>query len=97
MTKALPALARQEALFVGEGAALPARIRIRTLADEQCPKSSDISFSQGWVQDRLSMDQLETIAGRLSKASAPATPEPKSTTVKAPKAAKTTKEDKEPF
>ena len=31
MTKALPNLAQQEAIFVGEGAAMPARIRIRDL------------------------------------------------------------------
>jgi len=32
MTKALPSLAQQEAIFVGEGASMPARVRIRDLA-----------------------------------------------------------------
>jgi len=37
-------------VFVGEAAALPARIRIRELVAEQLPDSNDISFVGGWAQ-----------------------------------------------
>lgn len=51
MTSVLSSLPRQEALFVGEAAALPARIKIRTLPAEKLPDSNDISFAAGWSQD----------------------------------------------
>jgi hypothetical protein len=43
----LPALTRREAIFVGEAAALPSRIRIKKLNPEQLPDSNDISFVKG--------------------------------------------------
>ncbi len=66
MTKALPNLAQQEAIFVGEGAAMPARIRIRDLTEEQLPKSETAKFAQGWSMDRLSEDEIEAIAKRMA-------------------------------
>src|SRR3546814_5252697 len=39
MTKSLPNLGQQEAIFVGEGAALPARVRIMDLSREKLPQS----------------------------------------------------------
>ncbi len=66
MTKALPNLAQQEAIFVGEGAAMPARIRIRDLTEEELPKSETAKFAQGWSADRLSEVEIEAIAKRMA-------------------------------
>jgi hypothetical protein len=65
MVNALPALAQQEALFVGEGAALPARIRINDLPTEKLPRSTNIPFAEGWSKQRLSIDELNSIALRM--------------------------------
>jgi len=67
MTRALPNLAQQEAIFVGEGAAMPARIRIRDLTEDELPKSETAKFAEGWSVDRLSEDQLEVIAKRMAR------------------------------
>ena len=66
MTKALPNLAQQEAIFVGEGAALPARVRIRDLTSDQLPKSETAKFAQGWSTERLSEDEINIVAKRMS-------------------------------
>ena len=65
MTKALPNLAQQEAIFVGEGAALPARVRIRNLANEQLPRSQSAKFSAGWAGPRLTPAELQQVANRM--------------------------------
>lgn len=65
MTKALPNLAQQEAIFVGEGAALPAKVRIRDLQSQQLPKSKSAKFSQSWTLDRLNDIELKEIATRM--------------------------------
>ncbi len=66
MTKALPNLAQQEAIFVGEGAAMPARIRIRDLTEDHLPKSETAKFARGWSMDRLSASEIEKIAKRMA-------------------------------
>ena len=66
MTKALPNLAQQEAIFVGEGAAMPARVRIRDLTDEQLPKSETAKFAKGWTLDRLTEAEIAKIANRMA-------------------------------
>ncbi|MBW1834281.1 MAG: ATP-binding protein [Deltaproteobacteria bacterium] len=66
MTKALPNLAQQEAIFVGEGAAMPARIRIRDLTEDKLPKSETAKFARGWSIDRLSEGEIEAIAKRMA-------------------------------
>lgn len=65
MTKALPNLAQQEAIFVGEGAALPARVRIRNLANTQLPRSQSAKFSAGWAGPRLTGAELLQVANRM--------------------------------
>jgi len=67
MTRVLPNLAQQEAIFVGEGAAMPARIRIRDLSKDMLPKSETAKFARGWSMDRLSIEEIESIAGRMAK------------------------------
>lgn len=64
ITKMLPSLSRREAIFVGEAAALPARIRIRKLAKDQLPDSHDISFVEGWIKDPLSEEIVQEITTR---------------------------------
>ncbi len=66
MVGALAVLSQQEAIFVGEGAALPSRIRIRDLKENQLPKSSTIPFAEGWANDRLTNEELESIALRMT-------------------------------
>ncbi|TWA60821.1 hypothetical protein FBZ84_11320 [Azospirillum baldaniorum] len=66
MTRALPALGQQEALFVGEGASLPARIRIRDLCVDQLPRSQSVRFTQGWVGVCPSMEEIAAVAARMS-------------------------------
>lgn len=65
MTKALPNLAQQEAIFVGEGASLPARIRIRNLAINQLPRSQNAKFAEGWAGAGLTSAELSVVAGRM--------------------------------
>jgi hypothetical protein len=66
MTRVLPTLAQQEALFVGEGASLPARVRIRDLPEEKLPKSETAKFARGWTVPRLSADEIKEIAKRMA-------------------------------
>jgi DNA helicase HerA-like ATPase len=66
MTNALPNLAQQEAIFVGEGAALPARVRIRDLSDSQRPRSHSAKFAEGWSAPRLSEEQLKKVVRRMT-------------------------------
>lgn len=69
MTRVLPALAQQEAFFVGEGSALPARIRIQTLADDERPRSESVSFAEGWSVDRLSITEISQVTARMDGSS----------------------------
>ena len=64
LTKMLSALTRREAIFVGEAAALPSRIKITKLPDSKLPDSNDISFSEGWLTDPMSDQSLNNIVGR---------------------------------
>jgi len=64
LTKMLPSLTRREAIFVGEAAALPSRIRINKLLPEQLPDSNDISFVKGWVNEPTKAIELKKISDR---------------------------------
>ena len=66
MTKVLPNLAQQEAIFVGEGAAMPARVRIRDLTADQLPKSETARFAKGWTLDRLTEAEITEVANRMA-------------------------------
>lgn len=65
MTKALPNLAQQEAIFVGEGAALPAKVRIRDLPEQQLPKSKSAKFAFSWTLERLKDVEFKEVATRM--------------------------------
>lgn len=64
LTKMLPSLTRREAIFVGEAAALPSRIRINKLAADQLPDSNDISFVNGWMNEPNGKDKYTIVADR---------------------------------
>jgi len=66
LTKMLPALTRREAIFVGEAAALPSRIRINQLEKDQLPDSHDISFAEGWANPPVDNEKLGEIVARWS-------------------------------
>ena len=66
MTKSLPNLGQQEAIFVGEGAALPARVRIKDLSKNQLPQSHNAKFAEGWSGPRLTVDELNEVAKRMT-------------------------------
>ena len=65
MTKILSSLPRQEALFVGEAAAIPTKIKLRTLTKEQLPDSNDVSFAAGWSSEGTTKDSLDQIISRM--------------------------------
>jgi hypothetical protein len=64
LTKMLPSLTRREAIFVGEAAALPSRIRINKLSADQLPDSNDISFVTGWENEPSNTSELKIITDR---------------------------------
>jgi DNA helicase HerA-like ATPase len=64
LTKMLPSLTRREAIFVGEAAALPSRIRINKLKPDQLPDSNDISFVGGWTNEPTKTEKLKEITTR---------------------------------
>jgi len=67
LTRILSSLTRREAIFVGEAAALPSRIRIRELAENQLPDSSDINFVKGWTNTLLATADIKKITDKWSK------------------------------
>lgn len=66
MIALLSTLPRQEALFVGEAAALPARIKLKTLSAEHLPRSTDIAFAAGWTEPFPSAEALGEVARRMT-------------------------------
>ncbi|MCX7127780.1 ATP-binding protein [Aeromonas sp.] len=66
MVGALSVLSQQEAIFVGEGAALPSRVRINDLQKDQLPRSHTIPFVKGWATKRLEINELEAISKRMT-------------------------------
>ena len=67
LTKMLPSLTRREAIFVGEAAALPSRIRINKLDPDQLPDSNDISFVGGWTSVPTKIENLKKITTRWTR------------------------------
>ncbi|MBW8014837.1 MAG: ATP-binding protein [Planctomycetes bacterium] len=68
LTRILSSLTRREAVFVGEAAALPSRIKIKELSPDQLPDSSDISFVSGWTNKLLEANSIKTITDRWTGA-----------------------------
>ena len=55
----LSSLRRQEAVIVGEATTLPARVRIRSLANAELPSSQDVDYIDGWLTDSESQVDQE--------------------------------------
>ncbi|WP_414472883.1 ATP-binding protein [Microvirga sp. M2] len=64
LTRLLPSLIRREAVFVGEAAAIPARVRIRELRKSELPNSNDIRFADGWAQPPVDIATVEAVVRR---------------------------------
>jgi DNA helicase HerA-like ATPase len=64
LTRLLPSLVRREAIFVGEAAAIPARIRVRELAEDELPDSNDILFADGWAQPPIENEVIAAVVRR---------------------------------
>lgn len=62
--KILPSLRRREAIFIGQAAVIPSRILINELSDDQLPRSSDISFVEGWASESDQIDRIQKVADR---------------------------------
>jgi hypothetical protein len=67
LTKVLSSLGRREAIFVGEAAALPARIRIRELDKSKLPDSHDISFVGGWAALPFDASEIKIVTDRWAE------------------------------
>lgn len=61
LTKMLSGLRRQEAIFVGQAATLPSRIMIRSLSDEQLPRSNDVNYDLGWQEQAMTLEQIDAV------------------------------------
>lgn len=64
LARLLPSLTRQEAIFVGEAAAIPSRIMIRDLKKTELPNSNDVSFVGGWSAPPVDRAAIQTIVAR---------------------------------
>ena len=62
LVKTLSSLRKREAIFLGQAAALPSRIRIRELQASQLPRSHDIDFDKGWQQSAITSTALSALA-----------------------------------
>jgi hypothetical protein len=60
----LPSLRNAEAIVVGEGISVPARVRLDTLPTEQLPRSKTASFSAAWQNDIESATALDEVISR---------------------------------
>ena len=55
---------RREAIFVGEAAAIPARIVIRKLKRDELPDSHDIKFADGWAEPPIDLEMIQKVVQR---------------------------------
>lgn len=60
----LPTLRAQEALIVGEGTAVPVRVRFSDLAEGRRPHSADVPFATLWKDDTADADYVADIVRR---------------------------------
>ncbi|MEE8113754.1 MAG: ATP-binding protein [Nitrososphaerales archaeon] len=67
LARLLPSLSRQEAIFVGEAAAVPARITIKDLKKEQLPHSDDVPFTDGWSKPPVDKAAIKKVVRRWRK------------------------------
>ena len=61
LVTSLPLLGNGEAVIVGEGVAVPMRLRLAQLAPERRPRSNSAPFSQCWQEEDAGADLLDHI------------------------------------
>ena len=61
---AIPSLRNRECIICGEGAAVPMRVRIASLAPEHCPASDDPAFSTSWTTNSRGLPLIEDAVQR---------------------------------
>ena len=61
---AIPSLRNRECIICGEGAAVPMRVRIASLAPEHCPASDDPVFSTSWTVNSRGLPLIEDTVQR---------------------------------
>ena len=64
LVEVLPTLRAQEALVVGEGTAVPVRVRFSDLPVDQRPHSADVPFAMLWKEDTADADYVVDIVRR---------------------------------
>lgn len=64
LLSALPSLAQQEAIIVGDGVTIPMRMRFDDLPSERRPASDTAAFSQAWRSEDADSDFIEQIVER---------------------------------
>lgn len=67
----LPTLRAQEALIVGEGTAVPVRVRFRDLPEDRRPHSADVPFATLWSEDTADHAYVTDIVRRWRKQERP--------------------------
>ena len=72
----LPTLRSQEALVVGEGTAVPVRLKFSDLPEERRPHSADVPFASLWKEDTAGTDYVTEVVRRWRHQERPATPTP---------------------
>ena len=60
----LPTLRSQEALIVGEGTAVPARLKFIDLPEERRPHSADVPFASLWSEEAAQADYVTDVVRR---------------------------------
>jgi uncharacterized protein len=64
LVEVLPTLRAQEALIVGEGTAVPVRVRFSDLPEDRRPHSADVPFATLWKADVADADYVADIVRR---------------------------------
>ncbi len=69
----LPTLRSQEALVVGEGTAVPVRLRFSDLPESRRPHSADVPFARLWKDDSAKADYVADVVRRWRNQERPIT------------------------
>lgn len=69
----LPTLRSQEALVVGEGTAVPVRLRFSDLPEDRRPHSADVPFAHLWKTDSQNSDYVDEVVRRWRHQERPGT------------------------
>lgn len=68
----LPTLRAQEALIVGEGTAVPVRVKFSDLPDDRLPHSADVPFASLWKEESANTEYVKDVVRRWRQQERPA-------------------------